>query len=372
MAQALPHCVRAQLSKDLSKVEATADPSRHALLAAALASLTLTAAPTSRQTACPVAAGSAGDGGGGGGASPVTIAPKPSRRPAPVSAGMRQRVLAALRRTPDRTTHPPPSATAGLLKATTDPNPDPNPNPNPNPDPHPHPDPTLTRYYCTRRRDAVTFVDSAAGARAVQNTLHRMTTGERSDNRVGPPLPHAPDPSHDVLVPNPNPPRDVLVGVDTEFGGDGKGCAVVQLATHRHMWVVDVRAAEATRALVQWVFANDALIKVGFAFRNDWRELDALMPGLRDRSTPVVDVQSLVMGPPGSGGEGRRVSGRLGAKTPGLSSVTEALLGRPLDKTCQRSDWLRRPLSAVQLRYAALDAVVLLDIVRCLLGNEHV
>ena len=182
----------------------------------------------------------------------------------------------------------------------------------------------------------------------------------------------SPNPNSDPNPnPNPDPPHDVLVGVDTEFGGDGKGCAVVQLATHRHMWVVDVRAAEATRALVQWVFANDALIKVGFAFRNDWRELDALMPGLRDRSTPVVDVQSLVLGG-ASGGEGRRVSGRLGAKTPGLSSVTEALLGRPLDKTCQRSDWLRRPLSAVQLRYAALDAVVLLDIVRCLLGNEHV
>ena len=33
----------------------------------------------------------------------------------------------------------------------------------------------------------------------------------------------------------------VLVGVDTEFGGDGQGCAVVQFATRSHMWVVDVR-----------------------------------------------------------------------------------------------------------------------------------
>ena len=41
----------------------------------------------------------------------------------------------------------------------------------------------------------------------------------------------------------------VLVGVDTEFGGDGKGCAVVQFATRSHMWVVDVRAAESEATL---------------------------------------------------------------------------------------------------------------------------
>ena len=88
------------------------------------------------------------------------------------------------------------------------------------------------------------------------------------------------------------------------------------------------------------------------------------MCGIRSSSTPVVDLQALMVAkdPPIAGSESiaRRLQGLSG--TPGLSSVTEVLLGLPLDKSCQRSDWLERPLSASQLRYAALDAVVLLDI----------
>ncbi|MDX2032517.1 MAG: HRDC domain-containing protein [Blastocatellia bacterium] len=45
-----------------------------------------------------------------------------------------------------------------------------------------------------------------------------------------------------------------------------------------------------------------------------------------------------------------------------LASVSEHILGIPLDKTQQRSDWLRRPLSRIQLDYAALDAVIALRV----------
>ncbi|MFN0086755.1 MAG: HRDC domain-containing protein [Blastocatellia bacterium] len=46
----------------------------------------------------------------------------------------------------------------------------------------------------------------------------------------------------------------------------------------------------------------------------------------------------------------------------GLASVSAHLLGIPLDKTQQRSDWLRRPLSRIQLDYAALDAHIALKV----------
>ncbi|GMS96652.1 hypothetical protein PENTCL1PPCAC_18827, partial [Pristionchus entomophagus] len=46
--------------------------------------------------------------------------------------------------------------------------------------------------------------------------------------------------------------------------------------------------------------------------------------------------------------------------TPSLSSICEALLGLPLCKREQCSVWTRRPLRALQLRYAAMDSFCLL------------
>lgn len=45
-----------------------------------------------------------------------------------------------------------------------------------------------------------------------------------------------------------------------------------------------------------------------------------------------------------------------------LASISEYLFNLHLDKTYQRSDWSRRPLSPEQLYYAALDAVVALHL----------
>jgi ribonuclease D len=45
-----------------------------------------------------------------------------------------------------------------------------------------------------------------------------------------------------------------------------------------------------------------------------------------------------------------------------LAAVVERELGVWLDKTQQTSDWRRRPLTEEQVRYAALDAEVLLDV----------
>ena len=44
----------------------------------------------------------------------------------------------------------------------------------------------------------------------------------------------------------------------------------------------------------------------------------------------------------------------------GLSEVVLTLLGKPLDKFMQMSNWNRRPLTEGQICYAAQDAHVLL------------
>jgi ribonuclease D len=53
---------------------------------------------------------------------------------------------------------------------------------------------------------------------------------------------------------------------------------------------------------------------------------------------------------------------RLGEEGLGLSALVEAQFGVRLSKTFQRSDWGRRPLSAEQISYAALDTHYLLAI----------
>lgn len=59
---------------------------------------------------------------------------------------------------------------------------------------------------------------------------------------------------------------------------------------------------------------------------------------------------------------------RGGPKQP-LSGLVEAVLGSPLSKTHQTSDWQRRPLSLQQLEYAALDALALVHALQAALHS---
>ncbi len=58
----------------------------------------------------------------------------------------------------------------------------------------------------------------------------------------------------------------------------------------------------------------------------------------------------------------RQLRGRRDRHEHSLNSVCRRELGHPLNKVYQKSDWTRRPLSSGQLRYAALDAEVLLSL----------
>ena len=51
----------------------------------------------------------------------------------------------------------------------------------------------------------------------------------------------------------------------------------------------------------------------------------------------------------------RVAAAALGAANPGLASVLEERFGIRLDKSLQRSEWSRRPLTEKQIRYAQLD-----------------
>lgn len=56
----------------------------------------------------------------------------------------------------------------------------------------------------------------------------------------------------------------------------------------------------------------------------------------------------------------RRLPAKAHLRHVGLSRLVDALLGAPLNKQQQRSNWAQRPLTAAQCKYAAGDAHVLI------------
>lgn len=167
----------------------------------------------------------------------------------------------------------------------------------------------------------------------------------------------------------------LCVGMDTEWG-DASGSAgipsVVQLAVPGKAWVVDSLAAGSDiGALLLRLGSHRDVRLLGFAFTNDALRLAKLMPS--GEAAPaaactsctgdffkdaVLDVQRLAMA--------REPFLAAPSRLPGLRAVTEAFLGCTLDKSLQCSDWDARPLSPEQLRYAAADAAVLLDIAKAM------
>ena len=65
----------------------------------------------------------------------------------------------------------------------------------------------------------------------------------------------------------------------------------------------------------------------------------------------------------------RIASAALGVEAPGLASVVSERFGVELDKSLQRSDWSRRPLSPEQIAYARLDTRYLVPLMHELTGE---
>lgn len=137
------------------------------------------------------------------------------------------------------------------------------------------------------------------------------------------------------------------IGLDVETAVDLGTLCLVQVATPERTYVIDPFAvgdlaplaevftdAQVTKVIHNARFERRVLAQVGIALEGVFDTLEAS----RRRHGPDV----------------------LGGHS--LAAVCERELGVSLDKTQQRSDWSRRPLSGEQVGYAALDAEVLLAI----------
>jgi hypothetical protein len=183
-----------------------------------------------------------------------------------------------------------------------------------------------------------------------------------------------------------------VVAIDAEWR-DPRPCSTVQLALlpSKQTWVVCVlpnRGDPAYRRRVGAVLADclrDArMTKVGFAFSRDLARIQMVcstLLGVLPAEGTFLDLNTDIAGaiaavaaerpncaPAPTALVGMReralaVSGRS------LAILVHAVFGETLSKGPQVSDWDRRPLTATQLAYAALDAEVLARLYTALRGG---
>lgn len=136
-----------------------------------------------------------------------------------------------------------------------------------------------------------------------------------------------------------------VLGLDVETALDFGTLCLVQVATAERTYIIDPFAVGDLLPL-QAVFGKVVPTKVIHNARFERRVL----------AQAGIDVEGVFDTLEAS----RRLRGKDVLGGHGLAMVSERELGLSLDKSEQTSDWSHRPLDVDQVRYAALDAEILL------------
>uniref|UniRef100_A0A672IYX4 Exonuclease 3'-5' domain containing 3 n=1 Tax=Salarias fasciatus TaxID=181472 RepID=A0A672IYX4_SALFA len=164
----------------------------------------------------------------------------------------------------------------------------------------------------------------------------------------------------------------VIVGVDMEwqptFGcASTQQVALIQLAVSDQVFLLDLCARgfshhPETINFIRSLFAEQKILKLGYGMAvGDLKCLSATWHKLLEEPLKLAGMldllnvhQKVTISPEVLVGED--------SAEKGLSLLVQQVLGRPLDKTEQMSNWEKRPLRITQIRYAVADAYCLLDV----------
>ncbi|XP_048030390.1 exonuclease mut-7 homolog [Megalobrama amblycephala] len=169
-----------------------------------------------------------------------------------------------------------------------------------------------------------------------------------------------------------------VVGIDMEWrAGFGtvspQRVALIQLALQEQVFLLDLCAHaishhSITVDFIRTLLSDKNIIKLGYGMSGDLRSLVSTWPELREEPMKMEGVLDLLHVHQElqrcwlRNKVCRSVEVSEGPAEKGLSLLVQQVLGKPLNKTEQLSNWERRPLRTSQLRYAAADAYCLLDV----------
>ncbi|CAD5121311.1 DgyrCDS9838 [Dimorphilus gyrociliatus] len=170
-----------------------------------------------------------------------------------------------------------------------------------------------------------------------------------------------------------------IIGIDAEwrptltFSGSSPRMALLQLALIDRVFLFDMLALVDSLDDICWrlfsekIFLNEQTIKLGFSISGDFTMLVQTIPALKydlELSKNVVDIltlrDNLTKVAPNFFIQSEQQ--KYNSNLKGLSELTNFILGKPLNKNEQASNWEKRPLTKRQLYYAALDAHCLIDV----------
>ncbi|KAL8174252.1 UNVERIFIED_CONTAM: hypothetical protein K2H54_040943 [Gekko kuhli] len=182
-----------------------------------------------------------------------------------------------------------------------------------------------------------------------------------------------------------------VIGIDMEwrpsFGTVGRKSrvSVVQMAVHDQVFLLDMLQLlkqdgkdEALSSFFQTLFVDPTITKLGYGMAGDLHSLALSCTAFKDLDKHlcgVLDLLAVHKQLPKCSGVIRKGCRKMDALPledeeaqcgmpleKGLSLLVQDVLGKPLDKTEQLSNWEKRPLREGQILYAALDAYCLLEV----------